>query len=516
MPSAPVTLAPPFPAPVTASVTVLRPGPAWRRGTVVRRLADGIAVGDETGTGSATVLRPLPAPLVDLLERMLAGPLDLEVVEEEIGPQGRTALELVLDRLGHRVARRWSDGAAQVVLAAEQTARGPWPAPVPVAAGDVVRLSRFALLRTDGDDLVLESPLGTTRFLVGDGVLARLVPLLGRARPVAELIDDESTDRVERAVLAHLVGAGVVERADVDGVFASATDPTLRQWDFHDLLMHSRVRSGRFDAVHGAAYPYVGEIDPLPARRPVPQGARVPLTRPDLAATSAADPTLTEVLEARRSIRDYGDEPMTVVQLGEFLYRTARVRAAYAPSDPTEEERVSRPYPSGGGSYELELFLTVRRCAGLEPGRYYYDPVDHALVHVGDLGRDAELMLNVASAATGLEARPDVLVTMTARFARVSWKYRSIAYATTLRHTGVAYQTMYLVATAMGLAPCALGNGDADLAARAFGLDYLRESSVGDFILGSRPSVDAAAVSGDAGLAPGWSLLNDGAWTPTG
>jgi SagB-type dehydrogenase family enzyme len=100
---------------------------------------------------------------------------------------------------------------------------------------------------------------------------------------------------------------------------------------------------------------------------------------------------------------------------------------------------------------------------------------------------------------------PDVLVTMAARFARVSWKYRSIAYATTLRHTGVVYQTMYLVATAMGLAPCGLGNGDADLAARAFGLDYLSESSVGDFILGSRPAVDVS--QGDE-LAPGWSLVN--------
>jgi hypothetical protein len=46
---------------------------------------------------------------------------------------------------------------------------------------------------------------------------------------------------------------------------------------------------------------------------------------------------------------------------------------------------------------------------------------------------------------------------------------------------------MYLVATAMRLAACALGGGDSDLFARASGLDYYEEGAVGEFILGSRP-----------------------------
>jgi hypothetical protein len=46
-------------------------------------------------------------------------------------------------------------------------------------------------------------------------------------------------------------------------------------------------------------------------------------------------------------------------------------------------------------------------------------------------------------------------------------------------------QTMYLVATAMDLAPCAIGGGDSDLFAQAAGLNYLSEGSVGEFALGS-------------------------------
>jgi hypothetical protein len=46
---------------------------------------------------------------------------------------------------------------------------------------------------------------------------------------------------------------------------------------------------------------------------------------------------------------------------------------------------------------------------------------------------------------------------------------------------------MYLVATAMGLAPCALGGGNSDVFAEAAGTDYYAESSVGEFVLGSVP-----------------------------
>jgi SagB-type dehydrogenase family enzyme len=93
-----------------------------------------------------------------------------------------------------------------------------------------------------------------------------------------------------------------------------------------------------------------------------------------------------------------------------------------------------------------------------------------------------------AAASTGVpEDAVQVLLILATRFARVAWKYESIAYALTLKHVGVVYQTMYLAATAMGLAPCAIGGGDADLFARAAGIDYCTETSVGEFLLGSPP-----------------------------
>jgi hypothetical protein len=63
-----------------------------------------------------------------------------------------------------------------------------------------------------------------------------------------------------------------------------------------------------------------------------------------------------------------------------------------------------------------------------------------------------------------------------------------IAYSLILKNVGVLYDTMYLAATAMGLAPCALGCSNADAFARAARTDYYAETSVGEFLLGSRPA----------------------------
>ena len=80
----------------------------------------------------------------------------------------------------------------------------------------------------------------------------------------------------------------------------------------------------------------------------------------------------------------------------------------------------------------------------------------------------------------------DLLITLAARFQRVAWKYRSIAYAVIMKNVGCIYQQMYLVATALSLAPCALGGGNAEHFAQASGLDYYKEGSVGEFTLSGR------------------------------
>ena len=198
------------------------------------------------------------------------------------------------------------------------------------------------------------------------------------------------------------------------------------------------------------------------------------------------------VLEERRSIRDYADEPITDRQLGEFLFRTARVKGRTewevpAPGGPVRVESTTRPYPAGGGLYELEVYAVVQACRNLAPGLYHYDPDGHRLGRLAGPTPEVAALLADAARSAGIDSEGlQVLLILASRFPRLAWKYASLAYALTLKHVGVVYQTMYLAATAMGLAPCALGGGDSDLFARAAGVDYYAETSVGEFLLGSR------------------------------
>jgi len=257
-------------------------------------------------------------------------------------------------------------------------------------------------------------------------------------------------------------------------------------WDFHDLLFHSRSRMGRHDNEVGGTYRFLSRIPPQPAIKQAGRSSVIPLFRPDMDRLCLADPPLAAVMEKRTSIREYGEHPITAAQLGEFLYRCARVKGVYSCGETGEFTR--RPYPGAGASYELELYLTIEQCAGLAPGFYWYDPLNHALSLIREANQNTEQLLFDANQSMGGSERPQVLITLAARFQRVSWKYQSLAYSLILKDVGVMYAMMYLVATAMNLAPCALGAGDSDLFLKVSGTDYLQETSVGEFMLGSRPA----------------------------
>ena len=89
-------------------------------------------------------------------------------------------------------------------------------------------------------------------------------------------------------------------------------------------------------------------------------------------------------------------------------------------------------------------------------------------------------MLWYANACTGMSEAPPVLITFSADFERFFWKYESMAYSAILKHVGVVYQTMYLVATDMNIGACALGNGNTEIFENLSNNMSLKESSVGD------------------------------------
>jgi SagB-type dehydrogenase family enzyme len=356
--------------------------------------------------------------------------------------------------------------------------------PAPVNQKTNYVLSRFAYLHRDGQEMIMESPLSHGRITLHGPVATAIVSALSEANTLAALHEQfpDILPDVVSLFLEMLLGGGFACEVRPGETYPEESE-ALTQWEFHDLLFHARSRLGRHGNPYGGTYRFYHKIEPLPAIKPVVSENTIPLYRPDMDALREEDFPFTLVLEERTSIREYAKEPITGRQLGEFLYRTARVEALLS----REYQDLSRrPYPGGGALYELELYLTVHACRGMPSGFYRYCPEQHVLEKISDLTEATDAMLKDARGSAGLEDTPQVLITITARFQRLSWKYESIAYSLTLKNVGALCQTMYLVATAMDLAPCALGGGDSEIFARAAGLDYYVESSVGEFLIGSK------------------------------
>ncbi|WP_437313223.1 SagB family peptide dehydrogenase [Sorangium sp. So ce385] len=371
--------------------------------------------------------------------------------------------------------------------------------PADPGAGRRVVLSRFAYQRRVGHEMVLESPRCHALLRLDDPRAAAMCVTLARPSTSDALAAAHALPReAAETFVGLLAAAGLALSADEAGQTEEDLAPQLAPWAFHDLLFHARSRPGRHAEPLGRSSRFRERIPAPPALRPTgADGQPIPLYRPDLDALIADDLPFSAVLERRRSLRAHGAEPIGVEALGELLYRASRVRARLPPAPGQPDEVTSRPYPSAGACYELEIYLAVNRCRGLASGLYHYDPEGHRLFLRQGRTPDVEALLVEAAEATGSasSSAPQVLVCVTSRFQRVSWCYEGVAYALTLKNVGVLFQTFHLVATAMGLACCAVGAGNSDVFARASGNDYDAETTVGELLLGT--------CGDDGGAEPG-------------
>ena len=351
---------------------------------------------------------------------------------------------------------------------------------------DNFTLSRFAFLHQLDGKMVLECPCSKSKIILQDWRGAALISKLSQPQSCTTLSAEIPgiTPEVAQQFLSLLLATSFINSE----IEIESEKPPLMYWEFHDLLFHSRSRIGRHDKPTGGTMRFHGKTEPLPTVKPPMSNQMVELFKPNLEHLAAIDIPLTKALELRQSIREYNSQPITAQQLGKLLYCCARVKRIETidMEEFGEIELNYRPYPCGGALYELEIYPVVNRCQGLSSGVYQYLPLEHQLCSISGYNPDVEKLIKDAFQSSGEEDTPQILLVITARFGRLFWKYQSLAYALILKHVGVLYQTFYLVATAMNLAPCALGTGNSDLFAKISGLDYYEESSVGEFLLGNK------------------------------
>jgi SagB-type dehydrogenase family enzyme len=469
---------------------------------------------DDPGTGLVStrwdeIRLPMTDPVISrALERMTYGPVSLDNVLPGFSDTGsipgdprRAALRATLESVRHAVIRTLAlaDGTEQlavvpIVREASFTPRMP-------PADAVHRLSRFATLRVGARDMILESPLSSHRVMLHTAQAMWLVSCYVRPASVldtARLLDVPLD--VVRTAVGYLEASGMLvpgARAATPAAggepytvtFAEDRDPVLEHWSPRELMLHNRSRPGLHDEPLGRA---AAQTVRAAREHPAPDGAPFALPVPDLDLVLARDPRLTTVLESRRSVRADGGRPLSLAQLGELLYRSARARPA-----------AGRPYPSAGSVYPLELYVTVAGSTELPRGAYHYDPDGHTLLPLRAEPHLVDALLGEAAANAGLSEEPPVLISMTARFRRMSTAFPGSAYSVLLKEVGALQQTLYLVSTAMGIGPCALAFGDTATSARAFRLDWRAESGVGEFVLAALPtgvrSVEHTGAGGPGG-----------------
>lgn len=264
--------------------------------------------------------------------------------------------------------------------------------------------------------------------------------------PVDELAAASSLGRHEViALVEQLARAGIVTSA------ATAASSI----SFHDALMHGRSR-GRTDEGFGPGIADAGGRDSQP-------GALVAL--PSVPPTRLDDgATFTQVLDQRRTTRDWSNEDLSLDQVSEFLWRLGHARPA------EDGGPRSYPYPYAGPDGCERLALAAGRVDGLASSLYLYEPTQHAVRRVTPRlpGRAACLPLGkyLATVAAGQrvgDRHPQAMLLVLSDLERMSRAYQGIAYANVLKTTGVILATASLCATAARLGSTILGlASDAD------------------------------------------------------
>jgi SagB-type dehydrogenase family enzyme len=407
---------------------------------------------------------------------------------------GRSAVAREVDGLVHRLARHglveyslFLPRDAQAVVVIEPQIPEYWPQRAKLGEGDTVVLSRFASLRRRGNEMVLESPRAAALFRIGDPAIVATLATLSRPRKISGLRRHAAAFNLD--LLELLLDSRFLLKLDAKnggGLRVDEGDGNLVLWDFHDLMFHTRSTEGRHADPVGSTFAYANVVSPLPAVRPPWPGQKIDLRK---FPTSDSISPFGELLRERHSVRDFDDEhPVTLAELARFLDTTSGVLSEWKSESNfegiPETAYSTRPYPSAGSAYELELYLAVSNCAGLAPGLYHYDAGAHALAAIEASAQQLRALVAAAEFAMDAPGPPQVLITIAARFGRISWKYSSIAYSLILKNVGSLIQTFYLAATDMGLGGCAIGTTNIDLFAKMTGLEFHVEGPVGQFALG--------------------------------
>ncbi|MBP7892926.1 MAG: SagB/ThcOx family dehydrogenase [Firmicutes bacterium] len=206
----------------------------------------------------------------------------------------------------------------------------------------------------------------------------------------------------------------------------------------------------------------------FPRMREEPTDQRLGLPQPSLQEAYAPDATLIDLpsprvtaprsvdlfdlIERRRSRREYLAEPITLAELSFLLWATQGVKRVVRDGFAT-----MRTVPSGGSRHAFETYLAVNRVDGLEPGIYRYLALEHKLIHISS-PPDLPAKLGKACFGQDFVGTAAVVFFWSCIPYRCEWRYSVAAHKTLAQDSGHVCQNLYIACEALGLGTVAIGS----------------------------------------------------------
>ena len=189
----------------------------------------------------------------------------------------------------------------------------------------------------------------------------------------------------------------------------------------------------------------------VPTETPGPAPGVVPPTPAKPRTVSLPEPrlksevSLEETLLKRRSVREYGNIPLTLEEVSQLLWAAQGITSEWG----------GRTAPSAGALYPLEVYVAVGSVENLSAGVYKYKPERHELVKVRDDDVRGELAEAALSQAWVEESAINIVIA--AVYERTIKKYGDRGVRYVHMEAGHAAQNIYLQAAALDLGMVTVG-----------------------------------------------------------
>jgi len=184
-----------------------------------------------------------------------------------------------------------------------------------------------------------------------------------------------------------------------------------------------------------------------------------------------------EILENRKSIRNFSTKPITKEQLSYLLWTTTGIRRK-------EYNFEYRTAPSAGALYPIETYLIINNVEEISEGIYHYSIKDHVLeeLKLGDFG------IEISNAALGQNmcAKAPIVFVWTAIFERSKWKYEQRGYRYIYLDAGHIGHNLALSATSLNLGSCQIAALFDDEVNDLIGVDGKDESTIYMSVVGNK------------------------------